>query len=144
VGLEANGNDGVSKVVKEQSGSIGYVEFIYALQNHLSYGRVRNRDGMFVAASLESIAAAASHSLKMNDDFKVSIVDAPGGAAYPISSFTWIIVPTSSADEAKRNALIGFLRWMLGPGQRQAAALGYLPLPKDVITKEAAAVVRIR
>jgi phosphate ABC transporter phosphate-binding protein len=143
VGLGANGNDGVSKLVKEQAGSIGYVEFIYALQNHLSYGRVRNRDGKFVSASLESIAAAASHSMKISQDFKVSIVDAPGAGAYPISSFTWIVVPARSADDAKRNALTGFLQWMLGPGQRQAAALGYLPLPKDVAIKEEAAIGRI-
>jgi phosphate transport system substrate-binding protein len=129
--------------VKEQGGSIGYVEFIYALQNHLSYGRVRNRNGEFVAASLESIAAAASNSLKISDHFKISIVDAQGAGVYPISSFTWIIVPNRIPDVVKRNALSGFLQWMLGPGQRQAAALGYLPLPKDVVIKEAGAVARI-
>lgn len=143
LGREANGNDGVSKLVKEQRGSIGYVEFIYALQNHLSYGRVRNRDGEFVAASLESLAAAASHSIKISSDFKVSLVDAPGADAYPISSFTWIVVPVRSADDAKRNALTGFLHWMVGPGQRQAAALGYLPLPNDVAIKEEAAIASI-
>jgi phosphate transport system substrate-binding protein len=142
-GREANGNDGVSKLVKEQGGSIGYVEFIYALQNHLSYGRVRNRDGEFVLARLESIAAAVSHSMKVSHDFKLSIVDAPGAGVYPISSFTWIVVPARSADDAKRNALTGFLQWMVGPGQRQAAALGYLPLPKDVAIKEEAAIARI-
>jgi phosphate ABC transporter phosphate-binding protein len=144
VGREANGNDGVSKLVNEQGGSIGYVEFIYALQNHLSYGRVRNRNGEFVSASLESIAAAVSRSSKISQDFKVSIVDAPGAGVYPISSFTWIVVPVRSADDAKRNALTGFLRWMVGPGQRQAAALGYLPLPKDIAIKEEAAIARIR
>ena len=143
IGREATGNDGVSKLVKEQSGAIGYVEFIYALQNHLSYGRVRNRNGEFVAASLESIAAAASNSLKISDHFKISIVDAQGAGVYPISSFTWIIVPNRIPDVVKRNALSGFLQWMLGPGQRQAAALGYLPLPKDVVIKEAGAVARI-
>jgi phosphate transport system substrate-binding protein len=129
--------------VKERAGSIGYVEFIYALQNHLTYGRVRNRDGKFVSASLESIAAAASHSLKVSQDVKVSIVDAQGADAYPISSFTWIVVPLHSANDATRNALSGFLHWMLGAGQRQAAALGYLPLPKDVAIKEEAAIARI-
>jgi len=143
VGLEANGNGGVSKVVKERAGSIGYVEFIYALQNHLTYGRVRNRDGKFVSASLETIAAAASHSMKISQDFKVSIVDAPGADAYPISSFSWIVVPVRSANDATRNALGGFLQWMLGAGQRQAAALGYLPLPKDVVIKEEAAIATI-
>jgi phosphate transport system substrate-binding protein len=143
IGREANGNDGVSKLVKEQSGSIGYVEFIYALQNHLSYGRVRNRNGEFVQASLESIAAAVNHSVKIDRDFKFSIVDAPGPGVYPISTFTWIVVPAHIVDEAKRNALVGFLRWMVGPAQRQAAALGYLPIPKDVATKEEAAIARI-
>jgi phosphate ABC transporter phosphate-binding protein len=142
VGLGTNDNDGVSKLVNEQDGSIGYVEFIYALQNHLSYGRVRNRDGKFVSASLESIAEAASHS-KIDQDFKVSIVNAPGAGAYPISSFTWIVVPAVIADDTKRNALTGFLKWMVGPGQRQAAALGYLPHPKDIATKEENAIVRI-
>ena len=142
-GREANGNDGVSKLVKEQSGSIGYVEFIYALQNHLSYGRVQNRNGEFVPASLESIAAAVSRSNKIKDDFKVSIVDAPGAGVYPISSFTWIVVPVHSVNNDKRNAMTGFLQWMLGPGQRQASALGYLPLPKDLVTKEEAAIAKI-
>jgi phosphate transport system substrate-binding protein len=140
VGRKANGNDGVSRLVKEQSGSIGYVEFIYALQNHLSYGRVRNRNGEFVPASLEAIAAAASHSIKPGSDFKVSIVNAPGAGAYPISSFTWIVIPAHGAD----NALIGFLTWMLGPAQRQAAALGYLPIPKELAIQEEAAIARIR
>lgn len=143
VGREADGNDGVSKLVTEQTGSIGYVEFIYALQNHLSYGRVRNRNGEFVPASLESIAAAAGHSTNIGHDFKVSIVDAPGAGVYPISSFTWIVVPAHIADETKRNALTGFLLWMVGPAQRQAAALGYLPIPKDVAKEEEAAIARI-
>jgi phosphate ABC transporter phosphate-binding protein len=143
VGLEASGNDGVSKLVKERAGSIGYVEFIYALQNHLSYGKVRNRDGKFVSASLESIAAAASHFTKISHDSQASIVDAPGADVYPISSFTWIVVPVHTANDATRNALTGFLHWMLDAGQRQAAALGYLPLPKDVVMKEEAAIARI-
>jgi phosphate ABC transporter phosphate-binding protein len=143
VGQGGSGNDGVSKLVKEQVGSIGYVEFIYALQNHLNYGRVRNRNGEFVLASLESIAAVVNQSMKITRDFKVSIVDTPGAGAYPICSFTWIIVPTRIADDTKRNALIGFLQWMMGPGQRQAAALGYLPIPKDIATKEEAAIAKI-
>jgi phosphate transport system substrate-binding protein len=143
VGQGGNGNDGVSKLVKEQVGSIGYVEFIYALQNHLNYGTVRNRNGEFVSASLESIAAVVNQSMKITRDLKVSIVDAPGAGAYPICSFTWIIVPTHISDGTKRNALIGFLRWMMGPGQRQAAALGYLPIPKDLAAKEVAAIAKI-
>jgi phosphate transport system substrate-binding protein len=143
VGREANGNDGVSKLVGEQLGSIGYVEFIYALQNHLSYGRVRNRNGEFVAASLVSIAAAVSHSPKNAHDFKVSIVDAPGGGVYPISSFTWIVIPTHIEDDTKRKALTGFLLWMLGPAQLQSAALGFLPIPKELALEEDAAIARL-
>ena len=142
-GREAAGNDGVSKLVREQAGSIGYVEFIYALQNHLSYCRVRNHNGEFVPASLESIAAAVNHSVNPGHDFKVSIVDAPGAGVYPISSFTWIIVPARETDNTKRIALAGFLKWMLGPAQRQAAALGYLPLPKDLAKEEAAAIAKL-
>jgi phosphate transport system substrate-binding protein len=143
VGRAATGNDGVAKMVKELGGTIGYVEFIYALQNHLGYGRVKDRNGEFVEASLESIAAAVSHSPELRDDFRASIVDAPGEGSYPITSFTWIVVPDHIADEAKRSAITDFLRWMLGPGQRQAAALGYLPLPTGIATREQAAIARI-
>ena len=142
-GREASGNDGVAKLVKELGGAIGYVEYIYALQNHLSYGTVRNRNGEFVGASLESIAAAVSRSVDIRDDFNVSIVDPPGPGAYPIASFTWLVVPARVEDDTKRNAIEAFLQWMLGPGQRQAAALGYLALPKDIVTKEENAMARI-
>jgi phosphate transport system substrate-binding protein len=142
-GRAATGNDGVAKLVKELGGSIGYVEFIYALQNHVSYGRIRNRSGEFVEASLESIAAAVGNSGQIRDDFKASIVDAPGEGAYPIASFTWIVVPTRIVDEAKRSAIIAFLKWMLGPGQRQAAALGYLALPREIVIREEEAIARI-
>jgi phosphate transport system substrate-binding protein len=144
IGRAAIGNDGVARLVKELGGSIGYVEFIYALQNHLSYGRIRNQNGEFVEASLESIAAAVNHSPDIRDDFKGSIVDAPGKDSYPITTFTWIVVPTQIADDAKRSAMTAFLKWMLGPGQRQAAALGYLALPKELVGREADAIVRIR
>ena len=143
-GRAATGNDGVAKLVKELGGSIGYVEFIYALQNHLSYGRIRNHDGEFVEASLESIAAAVGRSTQIRDDFKASIVDAAGEGAYPIASFTWIVVPTHIADDAKRSAITGFLRWMLGPGQQQAAALGYLALPREIVAREQDAIAKIR
>lgn len=142
-GRGATGNDGVAKLVKELGGSIGYVEFIYALQNHTGYGRVRNQNGEYVDASLESITAAVRHAMAIRDDFKTSIVDAPGEGAYPISSFTWIVVPAHIGDNEKRNAITAFLRWMLGPGQRQAAALGYVALPKDVVTKEENAIAKI-
>jgi len=143
LGRGANGNDGVAKLVKELGGSIGYVEFIYALQNHLSFGRVRNQNGEFVPASLESIAAAATNAMEPSRDFKVSIVDAPGPGSYPIASFTWLVVPAHIADGSKRAAIADFLRWMLGPGQRQAAALGYLALPSGLLTREVNAIAAI-
>lgn len=144
VGRAANGNDGVAKLVKELGGSIGYVEYIYALQNHVSFGKVRNQNGEFVGASLESIEAAASKAIEIDDDFKVSLVNPPGADAYPIASYTWLVVPARIADEGKRNAIAHFLHWMLGPGQVQAAALGYVSLPKDVLNREEAAIARIR
>ena len=143
-GRGATGNEGVAKLVKELGGSIGYVEFIYALGNHLSYGRIRNQNGEFVEASLESIAAAVDHSPAMRDDFKASIVDAPGEGSYPVSSFTWLVVPAHIAGEQKRGAITAFLRWMLGPGQQQAAALGYLALPKDIVAREESAISKIQ
>jgi phosphate transport system substrate-binding protein len=143
IGRTANGNDGVAKLVKELGGSIGYVEFIYALQNHLSFGSVRNQKGRVIAADLESVEAAATDSVVLGADFKGSIVNAPGADAYPIASFTWFVVPAHVGNEAKREALTGFLKWMLGPGQRQAAALGYLALPKDIASREEAAIARI-
>jgi phosphate transport system substrate-binding protein len=142
-GRAATGNDGVAKLVKELGGSIGYVEFIYALQNHLCYGSIRNQNGEFVEASLESIAAAVNQSAGIPDDFKKSLVDAAGEGAYPIASFTWIVVPAHVADDAKRSAIEAFLKWMLGPGQRQAAALGYLALPSELVAREEAAIARI-
>ena len=144
VGRGADGNEGVANLVKELGGSIGYVEFIYALQHHLSYGKVRNRNGEFVSASLESMETAVHQSVSVKDDLTVSIVDAPGVGAYPITSFTWIILPNHIADDVKRSAIVSFLRWMLGPGQRQAAALGYLALPADVVSREEAAIDKIR
>lgn len=136
VGRGAMGNDGVAATVKELGGSIGYVEYIYALKNHLSYAKVRNQNGEFVEASLESIGAAVSRLMQISDDLKVSVVDAPGSGSYPIAAFTWLVVPLHIDDAAKRAALTAFLKWMLGPGQRQAAALGYLPLPKEVVSRE--------
>ena len=142
-GRAANGNDGVGSMVKEIGGSIGYVEYIYALQKHLSFGKVRNQAGEFVAASLESIAVAVDRAAPIHDDFKVSLVNAPGAGAYPIASFTWLVAPMHIADERKRETIVSFLKWTLGPGQRQAAALGYLALPKELAVREEAAVATI-
>jgi phosphate ABC transporter phosphate-binding protein len=142
-GRGAAGNDGVAKLVKELGGSIGYVEFIYALQNHLSYGKIRNQKGQYVEASLESIGAAVNNAAEIGNDLKGSIVNAPGEGAYPVATFTWIVVRARIANDEKRSAMIAFLRWMLGPGQQQAAALGYLALPPEIVAKEEGAIAKI-
>jgi phosphate transport system substrate-binding protein len=145
VGLGGKGNEGVSGLVKETPNSIGYVELIYAIQNHMSYGRVRNSAGDFVKADLAGVSAAAAAAAKnMPDDFRVSITNADGKAAYPISSFTWLLIPTRIPDAAKRDALKGFLKWMLTDGQKFAEPLAYAKLPKEVVEKEMRAIARIQ
>jgi phosphate transport system substrate-binding protein len=145
VGLGGKGNEGVSGLVKQTPNSIGYVELIYAVQNNLPYGRVRNSSGTFVKADLASVtAAAAGASKSMPDDFRVSITDPPGKNAYPVSSFTWLLIPSDIPDAKKREVLAGFLRWMLTEGQKHAAPLAYAPLPKEVVDKEMKALVQIR
>jgi phosphate transport system substrate-binding protein len=137
VGLGGKGNEGVSGLVKQTPYSIGYVELIYALQNNLGYGRVRNASGVFVKADLVSVTAAAAGPVKeMPDDFRVSITNAPGKNAYPIASFTWLLIPGRIPDPQKKNALVSFLRWMVGEGQKYAEPLAYAPLPREVVAKE--------
>ncbi len=145
VGLGAKGNEGVAGLVKSTPGSLGYVELIYAIQNKMPYGRVRNSSGTFVKAELSSVtAAAAAAATNMPDDFRVSITNAPGKAAYPISSFTWLLVPTKIHDATKQKDLVEFLHWMLGPGQKLTEALAYAQLPKNVAAKEVKAISKIQ
>jgi phosphate transport system substrate-binding protein len=144
-GVGGKGNEGVAGLVKQTPGAIGYVELIYALQNEIDYGSVRNLEGTFVRASLASVTAAAAEAEgRMPPDFRVSITNAPGKDAYPIASFTWLLVPESPRDKAKSKALVEFLRWALTDGQKHAAALGYAPLPESVVELEMAALSRIR
>jgi len=143
VGLGGKGNEGVSGLVKQTPDSIGYVELIYAIQNQMTYGRVENSSGVFVKADLASVTAAAAGSA-MPDDFRVSITDAPAKSAYPISSFTWLLIPSSFSDAAKRDAITGFLRWMLKDGQKYTEPLAYAPLPKEVVAKEMKAIAQIK
>lgn len=144
VGLGGKGNEGVMAVVKEQPYSIGYVELIYAIQNHTPYGDVRNSSGAFVKASLEGVSAAAAGAAKnMPDDFRVSITDAPGKDAYPISTFTWLLIPERISDPAKREAIKGFLKWMMTDGQQYCEGLAYAKLPKPVEMKEMKAISKI-
>ncbi len=140
-GLGAKGNEGVAGLVKQTPNAVGYVELVYAIQNRMAYGRVRNAAGEFVKADLPSVTAAAA--APMPEDFRVSITNAPGRGAYPLSSFTWLLVPAQIGDPAKKQAIKDFLHWMLDAGQKLAPALSYAPLPPEVVRKEAAAISRI-
>jgi len=118
---------------------------IYAVQNALGYGLVQNAAGKFVKADLASVtAAAAASAANMPEDFRVSITNAEGADAYPIATFTWLLVPEQIPDAAKGRSLVDFLKWMLADGQSMAAPLSYAPLPKDVAAKEQQAIARIR
>ena len=145
VGLGGKGNDAVAAIVKEQTGAIGYVELIYAVKNHLSYGKVKNKSGKFLKADLSSVtAAAAGVANSMPADFRVSITDAPGATAYPISSFTWLLIPEQIQDAAKRKALVGFLKWAITKGQNEVESLDYAKLPTQVVAKEEKAINLIK
>jgi phosphate transport system substrate-binding protein len=136
VGLGGKGNEGVAGLVKQTPSSIGYVELIYAAQNKMSYGLVRNAAGTFVKADFNTVSEAAAGAAKnMPDDFRVSITNAPGKNAYPISTFTWLLIP-NKLDGAKKTAIQGFLKWMLTTGQQDTQAMSYAPLPKPVVAKE--------
>lgn len=145
VGLGGKGNEGVTGTVKNTPNSIGYVELIYAIQNKMPYGRVKNSSGAFLKADLASVTAAAAAAVKnMPDDFRVSITDAPGKTAYPISSFTWLLVPAKFSDVNKRDAIKGFMKWMLVDGQNYTETLSYAKLPKEVVAKELKAIDKIQ
>ncbi|HKM67058.1 MAG TPA: phosphate ABC transporter substrate-binding protein PstS [Candidatus Acidoferrum sp.] len=145
VGLGGKGNEGVTGLVKQTPNAIGYVELIYAVQNNIPYGAVKNSSGTFVKADLASVTAAASGAAKeMPDDFRVSITNAPGKTAYPISSFTWLLIPQKFQDTGKRDAIKGFLKWMLADGQNSVEALSYAKLPKEVVEKEKKAINNIQ
>jgi len=136
-GVGAQGNEGVADTVQKTTNAIGYVELIYAIQHKLSFGAVRNAAGQFVQASLASVAAAAEDlRFDKNTDFRISLTNAPGKQAYPIASFTWLLVPQETGDAAKRAALLDVLRWVLTSGQRQCSAPGYAPLPTAVAESE--------
>jgi phosphate transport system substrate-binding protein len=141
VGMAAEGNGNVAKMVKDTPNAIGHVELPFALANALPYGSVRNEAGNFVTATLKSVtAAAASVAKSMNSDFRASLTNPPGKEAYPIASFTWILVPEKIRDDEKRIAIKHFLRWMLTEGQRYPQLLNYAPLPADIVARELNAV----
>jgi phosphate transport system substrate-binding protein len=143
VGLGGKGNEGVSGLIKQTPDSIGYIELIYAVQNNLPYGSVKNPSGAFVKATLEGVSAAAAGA-SIPDDFRVSITNAPGKAAYPIASFTWLLIPAKIDDAAKRDAIKGFLAWMITSGQQFCEPLAYAKLPKEVVAKEQKAIAMVQ
>jgi len=143
VGLGGKGNEGVAGQIRQLQGSIGYVELIYAAENKITYGSVRNAAGNFVKASLDTVTEAAASSPKMPADFRVSITNAPGKTAYPISSFTWLLIPVQAKDPKKGKIIADFLDWMVSDGQKITSQLSYAPLPQNVVEKVKAAIKQI-
>jgi phosphate transport system substrate-binding protein len=139
LGMGGKGNEGVAGFIRQLPGSIGYVELIYALQNKINYGLVQNSSKNFVKASLQSVTAAAQ-GVKMPADFRVSITNSSNKDAYPIASFTWLLIPTTASDANKSSILKQFCLWMLDSGQGMVEALSYAPLPKDVVETEKTAI----
>lgn len=133
-GIGGKGNEQVAGLVRQQPGAIGYVELIYALQNNITFGPVKNAAGNFIKASLDSTSAASS-AKNMENDLRVSITNAAGKNAYPISSFTYLLIPTQWQDQTKKNAVVAFLNWMVDHGQSMVEQLNYAPLPKPVVQK---------
>ncbi len=144
VGLGGKGNEGVAGMIRQMQGGIGYIELIYAVQNKIDYGLVKNPSGTFVKASLESVTAAAASVKSMPADFRVSITNAPGKDAYPISSFTWLLIPEKSKEAAKGKILADFLNWMVDDGQKMTAELTYAPLPGNVAEKVKGAIKSVQ
>jgi phosphate transport system substrate-binding protein len=133
VGIGQKGSEGVSSMVRQSKYSFGYVELIYAEQNHIPFGMVRNKAGKWLKATTDGVtAAAAANAKNIPADYRVSITDAPGDASYPISSFTWLLIPNPAKDPAKGKAIVGFLNWMIDHGESEAAGLAYAPLPAAV------------
>jgi phosphate transport system substrate-binding protein len=144
VGLGGKGNEGVAGMIRQMQGGIGYIELIYAVQNKIDYGSVKNASGSFVKASLDSVTAAAASAKSMPSDFRVSITNAPGKDAYPISSFTWLLIPEKSKEAAKGKILADFLTWMVDDGQKMTADLTYAPLPGNVAEKVKGAIKMVQ
>ena len=135
VGVGGKGNEGVAGLVRQLPGSIGYVELIYALQNRISFGEMKNPAGRWVKASIAGVTEAAASIKQLPADYRVSITNAPGATAYPISSFTWMLVPIHSADPAKGKVIKDMLSWIINSGENEVTALSYAPLPKSVAQK---------
>jgi phosphate transport system substrate-binding protein len=144
-GVGGKGNEGVSGLVSQTPGSLGYVELVYALQNKIAYGTVQNMAGEFTKATVDSVTTAAGAAAgKMPPDFRVSITNAPGKGVYPISSFTWILLYETPKDKTQAKAMLDFMKWALTDGQKFAGGLGYAPLPDEVVKLEMTALTKIK
>lgn len=143
VGLGGKGNEGVAGQIRQLQGSIGYVELIYAVENKITFGSVKNAAGNFVKASLDGVTEAAASLKDMPADFRVSITNAPGKTAYPISSFTWLLIPVQAQDPKKGKVIADFLNWMVTDGQKMTSELSYAPLPASVVEKVKAAIKQV-
>ncbi len=135
VGVGGKGNEGVAGLVRQLPGAMGYIELIYALQNHISYGSVKNLAGNYITATIDGVTQAAATVKEMPADYRVSITNAPGANAYPISSFTWLLIPVKSTDPAKGKVIKDMLSWIVNSGESEAQSLSYAPLPKNVAEK---------
>jgi phosphate transport system substrate-binding protein len=142
-GIGAKGNEGVAGMLRQMDGAIGYVELIYAEQNHIAYGKVKNAAGEYVKASLDSVSKAAA-TAKIPNDYRVSITNAPGKGVYPISTFTWLLIPQKNADANKQKILVDFLNWMVNDGQKMTQQLTYAPLPAEVATRVKATIGQLK
>ena len=144
IGMGGKGNEGVAGQIRQLQGSVGYVELVYAAENKITYGSIKNAAGNFVKASLDAVTEAAASSPKMPADFRVSITNAPGKTAYPISSFTWLLIPAQAKDPKKGKIIADFLEWMVTDGQKMTSQLSYAPLPPNVVEKVKAALKQIQ
>ena len=143
IGMGGKGNEGVAGQIRQLQGSIGYIELVYAVENKITYGWMKNAAGNFVKASLDSVTEAAASVKTMPADFRVSITNAPGKTAYPISSFTWLLIPAQAKDPKKGKIIADFLEWMVTDGQKMTSQLSYAPLPPNVVEKVKAAIKQI-
>lgn len=133
-GVGGKGNEGVAGLVRQLPGAVGYVELIYALQNHISFGEIKNAAGNWVKGSIDGVTAAAAGA-KIPADYRVSITNAPGANAYPISSFTYLLIPVQPTNPANRKVLKDMLSWIIKSGESEAGSLYYAPLPENVQSK---------
>ena len=143
-GLGGKGNEAIAGLVRQMPGAIGYVELIYSMQNKIPFGYVKNSAGAWVKGSIEGVTAAAASVKSMPADYRVSITNAPGKDAYPISSFTWLLIPNPPQDATKGHVLKQFLEWMLEHGESEAGSLYYAPLPDSVQAKVKASIAQMK